>query len=69
MTSNTSRAFAGRLPVDKAELFEAAIEESDNTKSEMVRRAIQYYISKNPDRIEVLYPNDSLERFTLELMD
>ena len=69
MTSNTSRAFAGRLPADEAELFEAAIEESNNTKSEMVRRAIQYYVSKNPDHIEVLYPDGSFERFTMELMD
>ncbi|SFR58378.1 ribbon-helix-helix protein, CopG family [Halogeometricum limi] len=69
MTSNTSRAFAGRLPVDEAKLFEAAVEESNRTKSDLVRRAIQYYVSKNPDRLEVLYPDDSLERFTLELMD
>lgn len=69
MTSNTSRAFAGRLPADEADLLEAAIDESNRTKSELVRRAIRYYVRENPDRIKVLYPEDSLERFTMELMD
>ena len=69
MTSNTSQAFAGRLPVDEAERFKAAVEESNRTKSDLVRRAIQYYVSKNPDHLETLYPDDSLERFTLELME
>lgn len=69
MTSNTSRAFAGRLPADEAELFEAAIEESNETKSELVRRALRRYIRRNPDDSEAFRSGDSLDSFVREMLE
>ena len=67
MTSRTSEAFAGRLPADEAALLKAAIEESSETESEIVRRALRLYIRKNPDDLEVIRSPDPLEEFVEEL--
>lgn len=64
-----SAAFATRLPVTEAEQLEAAIDETGRTRSAFVRRAIRYYIAENPDHIAALYPEDSLERLTRELVE
>ena len=61
MTSKTSEAFAGRLPADEAALLKAAIDESNETESEIVRRALRFYIRKNPDYLKALRPPDFLE--------
>ncbi|ELZ29110.1 hypothetical protein C474_13604 [Halogeometricum pallidum JCM 14848] len=61
MTSKTSEAFAGRLPADKAVLLKAAIEESNETESEIVRRALRLYIRQNPDYLKTLRSPDFLE--------
>ncbi|MDS0297775.1 hypothetical protein NDI76_03380 [Halogeometricum sp. S1BR25-6] len=61
MTSKTSEAFAGRLPADEAALLKAAIEESAETESEIVRRALRFYIRKNPDYLKALRSPDFLE--------
>lgn len=63
MTSRTSRAFAGRLPAEKADLLEAAIEESNETKSDIVERALCYYLQRNPDRLDALRPMGPLDEF------
>jgi predicted DNA-binding protein len=58
MRSNRSKAFATRLQTSEAEQLEAALDETGQSKAEFVRRAIQYYISRNPDEITVLYPRE-----------
>ena len=67
MRSESTKAFATRLPTTEAELLEQAIDETDWTQSILVRRAVRYYISKNPDGITVLYPENSVSRFMAEL--
>ena len=67
MRSRTSKAFATRLPATEAEQLEAAIEKTGQSKSMFVRRAIRFYVSRNPDEIAVLYPEDSVGRFMTEL--
>lgn len=67
MRSHTSKAFATRLQATEAEQFEAVLEETGQSKSELVRRAIRYYVSKNPDEITILYPENSVSRFMAEL--
>ena len=67
MTSRTSEAFAGRLPADEAALLKAAIEESSETESEIVRRALRLYVRQNPDNFEVLQSPDPFEAFVEEL--
>lgn len=66
---DTTIAFATRLRATEAERLEAAIEETDWSKATIVRRAVRYYIRKNPDRILALYPENSTERFLMEMMD
>ena len=68
MSSNSSRAFATRLPAEKAALIEAALDETDQRPTDLLRRALVYYAKENPDRIEAFYPDDSLEAFWVELV-
>jgi hypothetical protein len=67
MESDPKRAFSTRLPAEDADLLEAAIEETDTNTPEFLRRVVRYYLRKNPDRIEVLYPKDSIERWFAEI--
>lgn len=67
MESDPKRAFSTRLPAEDADLLEAAIEETDDNSSEFLRRVVRYYLDKNPDRIEALYPEDSTERWLQEI--
>lgn len=69
MRDRTSKAFAARLPTAEAAQIERALEQTYQSKSEFVRRAIRYYVSKNPDEIAVLYPENSINRFMAELGD
>lgn len=67
MGSEPTKAFATRLPANEADQLERSIKETGQTKASLVRRAIQYYIKENPDRLDTLYPEDSIERFMAEL--
>jgi predicted DNA-binding protein len=64
-----TRAFATRLPAPEAERLEAVVEETNQTKSAVVRRAIRYYLEQNPDRARVLFPEDSLDRLMTEMLE
>jgi len=65
--SEPTSAFATRLPAPESDRLEAAIEATDQTKAELLRRAIRFYVAENPDCIVVLYPEDSANRFIAEL--
>jgi len=67
MGDRPTKAFATRLQYTEAEQIEAALEETGQSQSEFVRQAIRYYISKNPNEITVLYPENSVNRFMTEL--
>lgn len=67
MRSQPSKAFATRLQTTEAEQLEAALKETGQSQSEFVRQAIRYYVSKNPDEIAVLYPENSVSRFMANL--
>lgn len=67
--SDRTKAFATRLPATEAEQVTAAIEKTDQSTAEFVRRAIRYYVSKNPDHITVLYPEHSVHRMLEDMED
>ena len=67
MRNRTSKTFAGRLPAQKAARVEAAIEENGQTQSEFIRQAIRYYCSQNLDQITALYPENSVNRSSIEM--
>lgn len=67
MRSRSSKAFATRLPAQEAEQVEAAIEETGWSKSDFVRQAIRYYVTRNPDDIPPLYPEHSVNRLLAEM--
>jgi len=67
MENPSSKAYATRLPSAEVEQLEEALEETEQSQSEFVRRAIRYYVSKNPDEITVFYPENSVGRFIAEL--
>lgn len=67
MRSTTSEAFATRLPADESREIEAAIDETNASRAEFLRRAVRYYVAENPDRIETFRPEDPMDRFWTEL--
>ena len=69
MESETTRAFATRLPISEAELLEAAVKDTNLTRAAVVRRAIEYYLKENPDRIRALFPEDSLDQLMTEMLE
>jgi predicted DNA-binding protein len=64
-----TKAVATRIDVSEAAQLEDALEETDWTKSDFVRRAIQYYIEQNPDDLRAFYAEGSLEQFVTELVE
>lgn len=66
MVTRETEAFATRLPADKAKLVEEIAEETDQTKAEILRRMVQFYLHHNPDEIPVLYPEGSIQRMLAE---
>jgi predicted DNA-binding protein len=67
MGTQPSKAFATRLSAAESEQLEAALKETGQSESEFVRRALRYYVSKNPDEIIALYPENSVNRFIAKL--
>jgi hypothetical protein len=67
MRARSSEAFATRLPAQEAEQIEAAIEDTSWSKSDFVRHAIRYYVTRNPDDIPALYPDHSINRMLAEM--
>mgnify|MGYP000156105922 CR=1 FL=1 len=69
MRSKSTVAFATRLPSSEADQLEEVKEETDWTDAALVRRALRYYVHENPDRISVLYSEDSINEFMAELLE
>lgn len=69
MESESTKAYATRLPNSEAELLEEAIDETGRTNSDLVRRALRHYIAENSDQIQILYPEKSRDRFVSELVE
>lgn len=69
MGSEPTKAFATRLSATEAAHIEKAIDDTGWTRADFVRRAIRYYVAKNPDHIAALSPANSLEEFVTELTE
>jgi predicted DNA-binding protein len=67
MGSKPKPSFATRLPAEHADLAEAAIDETDTTKADFLRRAVEYYIRRNPDRVSALYSDESVQGILRDL--
>ena len=67
MPNGKTKAFATRIPADEALRIERAVEETDWTKSELLRRALRYYEKRNPDDILAFHPEFSVERMLEDL--
>ena len=68
MRARSSTAYVTRLPEEQAALVEDALDETDQPATDLLRRALQYYIRENPDRIEAFYPDASIEQFCAGFM-
>ena len=69
METSPTKAFATRITASEAAQIEDALEETDWTKSDFVRRTIRYYAEQNPDEIRAFYAEDSLGQFVMELTE
>jgi hypothetical protein len=67
--SESTKAFATRVAASEAAQLEDALDETDWSKSDLVRRAIQYYVERNPDDIQAFYADGSLGEFVAELVE
>ena len=63
MESRQTNAVAGRGSTEEAELLRQAADEKDVPRSDLVQRAVELYIERNPDEIPAFYPEDSLAAF------
>lgn len=57
MTTGETEAFATRLPAAEATRVREAIDETDLSKSDLLARALRYYVEQNPDEIPAFRPN------------
>lgn len=69
METEQTSTVATRITASEAAQLEDALEETDWTRSDFVRRAIQYYLSQNPDKLQALDAEGSLEQFVTELVE
>jgi predicted DNA-binding protein len=69
MGSNSSQAFATRLPDDTAEQLEAILEDTDLTKSELGRRAFRFYLDEDPDTLQGPDVPQSIEELMAEMLE
>lgn len=65
--STPDTAFATRLTEADAARVEEAIEESDTNAAAFLRRATQYYIQRNPDRLAALETDGYVEEMLANL--
>jgi hypothetical protein len=63
MGSRRTDAVAGRVSTEEAELLRQAADEKDVPISDLVQRAVELYIERNPDEIPAFYPEDSFAAF------
>lgn len=69
METESTKAVATRITTSEAAQLEDALEETDWTRSDFIRRAIQYYLEQNPDDLRAFYAEGSLEQFVTELVE
>lgn len=67
METESTKAFATRLPAEEAEVLNEVVEETRLTRSALLRKAIRLYMVKNPDHATVLTPDDFTSRMMAEL--
>ena len=67
MSEESSTAFATRLPSEEARQLESIIEATGQSQSDVLRRAIRFYLDRNPDGVPALYPEGSVERMMAEM--
>ena len=67
MSSDSSVVFAGRVPNETAEMLTQAVEEGFDCNSDLVVRALRYYIAENPDRLQAFQPADSEKDLLAEI--
>lgn len=58
METESTKAFATRLPAEEAEVLDEVVAEIGLTRSAVVRKAIRFYLVKNPDNATALTPED-----------
>jgi len=64
MGSRRTDAIATRVSCVDAELLERTADEQDVPIADLVQRAVELYIERNPDEIPAFYLEDSLAAFT-----
>lgn len=67
MRDRPMEAFATRLPASDADVVNAVIDETDLTDSQILRRAIRYYLRENPDNIGQLNAQEFVDQILADL--
>ena len=69
MATNSTEAFATRLPEEQAAQIEAILDREEMTKSEFGRRAFQHYLETDPDNLRGDDPTASVETLMDDLVE
>ena len=57
MTSRETEALATRITVEEAEHVREVVEHTSLSKSDLLARALRYYMDENPDEMPAFHPD------------
>ena len=69
MATNSTEAFATRLPEEQAEQIETILDRTGMTRSEYLRQAAEHYLETDPDNLRRDDPTASIESLMDDLVE
>jgi predicted DNA-binding protein len=69
VATNSTEAFATRLPEEQAEQIEAILDRTGMTRSEYLRQAAEHYLETDPDNLRQDDPTASIESLMDEMVE
>lgn len=69
MATNSTQAFATRLPEEQAAQIEAILDQTGMTRAEYLRQTLQHYLETDPDDLCQDDPTASVERLMEDMVE
>jgi predicted DNA-binding protein len=69
VATNSTEAFATRLPEEQAEQIETILDRTGMTRSEYLRQAAEHYLETDPDNLRRDDPTASIESLMDDLVE
>jgi predicted DNA-binding protein len=69
VATNSTQAFATRLPEEQAEQIEVILDREEMTRSEYLRQAVEHFFETDPDNLRQDDPTASVESLMADLVE